>query len=308
MKRADFGKVVASLREDLDLTQFQLAELAEIPHHVLSLIERGKKSYLAPDLLVALAGALQLSTYERRQFILASSGLAIQDMVRPNLPHASSHTANPAKELAKLQEVGRLLRVPAFVVDPFYDFVMVNRSMLALFKIEQPTIDYLASIPRGFNSIHLTFGNGLLAQSQVDWNWDKFAFNSMCGFREFSLRYRHLPYFQYLLRSFRNPEEYPFFDRFWNMAASKQEDKEANWDFLEYKDIAYGHLNYMATSTMFITAYGELHLIKYLPLDPNTDQVFAELVAKHGTEMVRYASWPEKDFPGKDGNLKPRAR
>ncbi len=308
MQRDDFGKIVASLREDLGLTQPQMADLAGIPFHVLSHIERGKKSNLSPEILVALADVLQLTTCERRQFFLAASGVGINEMVRPDLPHTSSDTANPEKELAKLQNVANQLQVPAFVIDPFYDFVMVNRPMLALFKVNQPLIDYLASVPRGFNSIHLTFGKGLFAQSQMDWNWDEYAFNTMRGFRENSLRYRHHPYFQYLMQCFRNPEEYPFFERFWRMAASTQEDKEANWDFLEYNGKGHGHLHYIADTTIFTTAFGDLYFIKYFPLNPNTGKVFTEIAAEYGTQMLRFASWPEKNYPKQEAVKKPRGR
>lgn len=308
MNRNNFGKIVASLREDLGLTQNYLADLAEIPHHVMSLIERGRKSYLAPDLLVALADALQLTTSERYQFFLASTGVDTIAMVRPNLAHTSSDTANPEKELERLQEAGGQLRMPAFVIDPFFDFVMVNRPMLALFKIEQPMIDYLASIPRGFNSIHLTFGKGLLSQAQVDWNWEQYAFSTMRGFRDSSLRYRDHPYLQYLLQAFRNPDEYPFFNRFWSMVASTQEDKETDWDYLEYKDKEHGHMKYMVDTTHSITAYGELHFIKYFAMNENTERVFDQLAVSHGTEMLRFASWPEKEYPGKQEHSKPRTR
>lgn len=308
MNREDFGKIVSSLREDLDLTQIQLAELSDIPYPVISQIERGVKRYFDASLLVALADALQLSTYERRQFMLASTGVEIGEMVRPNLPHASSDTADSGKELEKLAKAGSALQVPAFIIDPFYDFVMVNRSMLAMFKVEQPMIDYLAQVPRGFNSVHLTFGKGLFAQSQIDWNWDQYAFNTMRGFREVSLRYRNHPYFIYLLKSFRNPEEYPFFNRFWKMTASAQEDKEANWDFLEYKDKTFGYMKYIATTTIFITYFGELYFIKYFALNENTNKIFNELANKFGTEMLQFASWPEKNYPGKTAMPKPRKR
>jgi transcriptional regulator with XRE-family HTH domain len=299
MKYEDFGRIVASLREDLGFSQYKLAELAGIPPHVLSLLERGKKGNLSPELLVALANALLLSTVERREFMLASTGVDTADLVRPDEPHSSSNAANPEKILEKLQEIGSQFLAPAFVIDQYYDFVMVNKSMLALFKVEQPLIDYLGSIPRGFNSIHLTFGNGLLAQSQMDWNWDDYAYHTMRGFRRSCLRFRNHPYLKYLLNAFRNPEEYPFFNRFWNMVASNQEDAEADWDFLEYKDKAFGHLKYMAIVTEIFTAFGNLQLIKYSPLNENTDHLFRDMAKTHGTQMLRFASWPEKDYPGK---------
>ena len=299
MNRIDFGKIVANLRQDLGLTQAQLAERVDVKPPIVSQIERGVKRYFEHELLVALADSLELTTFERRQFFLASTGVDLQNMVRPNLLHNTSDTANPEKELAKIKVVADQLLVPAFVVDPYGDFIMVNRSMMALFDVDDSQIAALSQIPHAFNSVHLTFGKVMLARLQMDWNWEQYAFNTMRGFRELSLRYRARPYFQYLFKIFSNPDEYPYFERFWKNTASVEEDKEANWDFLEYKDKKHGHVKYMAISVIFITMFGELHLIQYQPLNENTARVFAGLAATYGTDMLRFASWPEKKFPKK---------
>jgi hypothetical protein len=67
-------------------------------------------------------------------------------------------------------------------------------------------------------------------------------------------------------------------------------------------------MKYIATTTTFVTYYGELYLMKYFALNENTNKTFTELAAKYGTEMLRFASWPEKDFPGKNDAPKKRAR
>jgi transcriptional regulator with XRE-family HTH domain len=82
MNRRDFGELVATLRQDLGWTQFQLAEYAELDEAVVSQIERGVKKYFEPELLFRLANALQLTSLERHEFILATSGLDERQIVR----------------------------------------------------------------------------------------------------------------------------------------------------------------------------------------------------------------------------------
>lgn len=298
MNRIDFGKIVASLRQDLGLTQTELAERADVAFPIVSQIERGVKRNFNAELLVALADALELSTFERRQFMLAAIGVEPHNMVRPNLTHSTSETANAKKELDKIQAVVEQLRVPAFVVDPFYDFVMVNRILLKLFGVDDSLLASLAETPLAFNSINITFGKILFTRQILNSNWEQYAFNTMRGFRELSLRYRAHPYFEYMLSVYRNSDDYPFFERFWKMVSSVEEDKEANWDFLEYEHKKFGHLKYMAESVIFITVYGELYVILYQPLTEKTQEVFSSLAAEAGAEVVRLAPWPEKKFPG----------
>src|SRR5678816_4657390 len=82
MNRREFGQLLATLRQDLDWTQFELAEYAEVDEAVVSQIERGVKKHFEPELLFSLANTLQLTTLERREFLLAASGLDQRQIVR----------------------------------------------------------------------------------------------------------------------------------------------------------------------------------------------------------------------------------
>ena len=73
MNRKDFGELLSTLRQDLDWTQFNLSEYANVDEAVISQIERGVKKFFEPELLFNLANALQLTTLERREFFLASA-------------------------------------------------------------------------------------------------------------------------------------------------------------------------------------------------------------------------------------------
>ena len=72
MNRKEFGELVATLRQDLGWTQFQLAEYSDLDEAVISQIERGVKKYFEPDLLFQLANTLQLTSLERHEFVLAA--------------------------------------------------------------------------------------------------------------------------------------------------------------------------------------------------------------------------------------------
>ena len=65
MNRKEFGELLSTLRQDLNLTQFNLSEYADVDEAVISQIERGVKKFFEPDLLFKLANALQLTTLER---------------------------------------------------------------------------------------------------------------------------------------------------------------------------------------------------------------------------------------------------
>src|SRR6188474_3219904 len=102
MNRKDFGELLSALRQDLDWTQFQLSEYADVDEAVISQIERGVKKFFEPDLLFCLANALQLTTRERREFFLASSGLDQKQIVRQVSAATATDVFNLRKTLDKL--------------------------------------------------------------------------------------------------------------------------------------------------------------------------------------------------------------
>src|SRR5688500_8714509 len=105
MKRKDYGEQVAALRQDVGWTQSYLAESAEIDDAVISQIERGVKRYFDPSLLFKLANAFQLTTLERREFLLAASGLDQKEMVRQPSAATLTDVFNVRKTLDKMIEV-----------------------------------------------------------------------------------------------------------------------------------------------------------------------------------------------------------
>jgi DNA-binding XRE family transcriptional regulator len=297
MDRKEFGQLLAALRQDLDWTQFQLAEYASIDNAIISQIERGVKKFFEPELLFHLANALQLTTLERREFLLAASGLDNKSIVRQPSIGVSTDTNNGRKLLDRLVKTTGEILLPAFLVDVYGDVIAANNIILNFFRVPRPLLEELAKIPGGFNTARINFGRDLISRSNIVDHWDEYAINSMRSFREISLRYRAKPYFKYLMKIFRNPVEYPFFDRYWKLVSSTEEDKDATVDYFSYRHTEFGELKYIASSTVSVTFYGELLLAYYLPCDEHTAHIFDQLKEQAGAGVTRFAPWPDKHMP-----------
>ena len=294
MQRKEFGELLATLRQDLGWTQFDLAQFSEVDNAVISQIERGVKKYFDPKLLFNLANALQLTTLERREFFLAASGLDEKQTVRQPSARTTTDAFEADKVLSKMIRLMEQVRLPAFLVDVYSDVIAINQPLLSFFKIPTALLESDRFIPGGFNTMRMLFGRELIGRTHVADNWDGYALNSMRAFREISLRYRATPYFKYLMKAFRDPNEYPLFDRYWKLVSSVEQDKEANMDYFSYRHVEFGDLKYYSSSTVTITSFGELFLVQYLPLDDHTSQIFEQLIHSSGREVIRLASWPEK--------------
>ena len=294
MNRKQFGELVAALRQDLGWTQFQLAEYAELDDAVISQIERGVKKHFEPELLFKLVNTFQLTTLERREFLLAASGLEQKEIVRQASAATATDVFNVRKVLDKMVKLTGQVRLPAFLVDVYGDVIAANNVILSFFKLPPQAVEQADKIPGGYNTVRFIFGKDLVARSHVIDNWDLFALNSMRSFRENSLRYRAQSYFKYLMKIFRNQNEYPLFERYWKMVSSNEQDKESTIDHFAYRHAEFGQIRYISSSTISITSFGELFLTQYLPLDQSTSQVFEQLAQRSGQGVTTLAPWPVK--------------
>jgi len=297
MNREDFGELVATLRQDMDWKQSQLAEYANVDDAVISQIERGVKKHFEPELLFQLANAFQLTTLERREFFLAASGLDQKEIVRQVSAATNTDVFNARKVLDKMIELTGQVRLPAFLCDVYSDVLATNHILLSFFEVPPAFVEEAAHLPGGYNTTRFNFGKDRLARSLIVDNWDHYAVNSMRAFRENSLRYRAKPYFKYLMKIFRNQNEYPLFNRYWKMVSSVEQDKDAAMDYFSFKHDEFGAIKYITSSTVSVTSFGELFLVQYLPLDARTTQIFEELTQQVGTGVTQFASWPLKIFP-----------
>jgi transcriptional regulator with XRE-family HTH domain len=294
MNRKDFGQLLAAIRQDLGWTQFQLAEYAELDDAVVSQIERGVKKHFEPELLFQLVNAFQLTTLERREFLLAASGLEQKQIVRQPSAAMATDVFNVRRALEKMIELTGQIRLPAFLGDVYGDIIAANNIIASFFKVSPQFVEQADQIPGGYNTTRFNFGKDLVSRRHVVDNWDSFALNSMRSFRAHSLRYRAQPYFKYLMKIFRNQNEYPLFERYWKMVSSIEQDKEINIDSFSFRHAEFGQLKYISSSTISITSFGELFLTQYSPLDERTSQVFEQLAQQAGQGVRTFAPWPEK--------------
>jgi len=298
MDRKEFATLISVLRGDRGLTQFELAEEASTNVAIISQIERGVKKHFDPELLFNLANALHLTTIERREFFLAASGLKQEDIVRQPTAALATDTIDAEKVLGKMIHIIEKLHIPAFIMDVYSDVLAVNIPSGAFFQITPEILQSAASSPGGYSTVRFMFGKDLTVRSKITENWVEYAVGSMRFVRENSLRYRAKPHFQYLMKLFRDPEQYPLFTRYWNMVSSFEQDREANVDVFNYTHADFGRLTYATATTVSITPHGELFLNQYLPLDAHTHELFESFVRDYGTGVVApLASWPEKNTP-----------
>jgi hypothetical protein len=119
----------------------------------------------------------------------------------------------------------------------------------------------------------------------------------MLSYRVSTFRYRAKPYFKYLMKVFRNPLEYPLFDRFWKRVTSLEEDRIMNADMFAYRHDSYGEIKYLTSTITTTTSFGDLYLTSYLPRDNHTNEIFSSLIINGGDTVVRLGSWPDKHIP-----------
>ncbi|HNN12635.1 MAG TPA: helix-turn-helix domain-containing protein [Anaerolineales bacterium] len=298
MDRKEYGTLIAMLREDMDWTQFQLAEYAGMDVAVISQIERGVKKHMDADLLFQLANSFHLTTIERREFFLASSGVNEKRIIRQPSAALATDTIDADKVLKKMINIIEQLRLPAFIMDVYSDILAANFMAVTFFQVPPEMFANATLIPGGFSSVRMMFGKELAVRSKIQDNWDRYAIGSMQFVRENSLRYRAKPYFQYLMKAFRNPTEYPLFDRYWKQVSSFEQDREANVDIFSYTHADFGRVNYATSTTVSITSYGELFLNQYLPLDDHTRNLFEKIANDSGYGVLApLAPWPVNNMP-----------
>lgn len=292
MDRKSFGKLLAVLRAEANLTQAQLAELVDIDPAVISTLERGRKKNVEPGLLFKMANVLNMTTLERRDFFLASSGLDETHIVRQTGGAVFTEVFDSRQVLRNMDVIIGKLRIPSYLVDVYAEIILANKISLDLLQIPANAFEHADKIPGGYSALRFIFGD--MMRSAIPVGYENFVLTIMRAFREVSLRYRARPYFQYLMKEFRNPKKYPWFERAWQRASLVDDDKAMAVDSFSFQHALYGPLTYYSTSSVYFTPYGELFLVQYLPADAQTVEVFEHLANTVGTETVHFAPWPEK--------------
>lgn len=293
MDRFEFGALVASLREDLRWTQFELAEKSGVDVSVVSNVERGARRSLSKDnILLKLADGLQLTTLERQEFLLAASGVQEYDVVR----HEQDAAGGAFDAQAFIEELGEnigRIRLPAFVTDSFCDIILANHCLLEFYQAPPSLFVDAEDAIGGYNQMRYVF--------HVDSNFtsligphrmDEFALLNARYFRRRTLRVRSKPYFSALIREFFDNKKYPYFEKCWRKMVFESQDNytipfETPNEESDFAIVA-------VDSLLALTPYGELYLQQILSLNEKTAKKIETIMQRTGQGYVKMTPFPDK--------------
>ncbi|MEI2689923.1 MAG: helix-turn-helix domain-containing protein [Anaerolineae bacterium] len=282
-----FGHVVGVLRADrrdenwLPWTQERLGEATGLGVYVISKIEQGKR-VPNPAVLAALADALQLTAWERRELVmLAMGGWQPAPQTEPG-----------AEERARRQYLDLLasISLPAFLYDDFGDLVAANTAATQLAGPPLQTWSADASWQQArFHTMRLICDPALGYADRLGASWEETALRQMLLFRRVSLKRRAEPAMAAKLQELRR---LPEFRQLWDAATSAGDWPERG--LIEYR---HAHpstgqpLRYLGAPTVQFTPWGELVLGVFVPLEADTAAAFANLAREN--EVVALVDWPK---------------
>ncbi|MFZ2360584.1 MAG: helix-turn-helix domain-containing protein [Anaerolineae bacterium] len=283
-----FGRVVAALRADrrdenwLPWTQEQLGEATGLGVHIIGKIEQGKRAP-NPATLAALADALYLTAWERRELAV----LALGD------PLTSPPAEPGAGERAWRRQLDVLasLSLPAFLYDDFGDLVAANTRATWLVGLSRETLETDDSWQDArYHAMRVVCDPALGYASRLGAGWEQIALRQMLFFRRVSLKRRAEPAMADRLQELRR---LPQFRRLWDEAIQVRDWPEPSLIEYAHEHPATGQpLRYLGAPTVQPTPWGELILGMFVPLEAATAAAFADLVQEN--EAVMLADWPKK--------------
>ncbi len=304
MNRKIFGKLVKALREESrirrpdghKITQEELARQivgmdqdkpdnkdVQKMANTLARVEQGRKKYIDSVLLDNLATAFELTSRERTQFFLESTGLETDQRGNQYLP--------PTKDiLDELEEILVHAQAPAMVVDFHGDIVMLNHGMLEIY--EQTTKTYSHMPVLNILLIFFELPVPVIRES----HYEQRVIQNMQFIRASSLPHRNDIYFSQLL-DYAAKRHSPTFSQLWQSAYFSQ-DYFTNSIVHSHHHQKHGNLQYMNTISTTITHIGNLSLLTYVPLNKETNQIFRGLVRQEAA--VRIPEWPAYKKRGKE--------
>lgn len=297
MNRKEFGKLMAALRKSKydehyrQLTQQKLAAQSGISEHVLGKLERGEKISFEPNLLLALARSLGLSTRERREFFLAAIGVNEQDM--------PASQPQPATIFGELFENLEQIALPAFIVDSYDDIVAANTIILSMFEFSEKLREIAPATVGGYNVLRFVFSERSNFHGMLHQEHEKYLMQSIRFFRAISLPCRASPYYEYLLSAFKKDRDMARFNQYYHreMDSYNQDDYYFESERFVFCHPGLGELIFYSPSIFPVaTSQGSLYLVTYIPASVATVQACASLASNVSPGAMRLAPWPEKDF------------
>jgi len=292
VNHVEFGALVTCLREDLRWTQAELAGRAELELALVNEVEAGRrKGAMDGDTLLRLADGLLLTSMERREFMLAASGVTDREFLRPDIG-SSERRFDIASFLKGLGESVAILRLPAFVTDAYCDILLANRAAIGFYNPPPSMMEEAGRMMGGFNQINYVFHRdsnfpNLVKEEELD----RLALANIRHFRTRTLRFRHKSYCAALIKHFLNRRKYPYFERYWRMVAFEVEDDHSLRVGIPWAEDSNAFVE--TESLLALTPHGELYLHQLTPLNSASLKKMASLIKEFGAGYAEFARLPD---------------
>ena len=289
MEHATFGKVVAALRkEQINFhsgqrwSQQDLADESGLTLRIVGKVERGEQARLDDEMLRGLARAFNLTSLERQEFFAMASEVSDRRIARRDLCSEDV--------LAEVWELLDDLCTPAFLTDPFFDIVGVNRALLSLHGISLEELQAFKNTPVGVNNLGLVFSSSTSLKQALGHGWESIAHANVQQWRVSTLRYRHTDRFHEIFAALST-----FADFRWMWAAGNDVE-HAIEDCSRICKCVYNHgihgpVAYTVFVNISMSAFGDLHLCTLVPMNKNTADLFLKL-AGNNNGALPLCQWP----------------
>ena len=290
MDKKAFGFLVATLRKEMRnefdgiLSQYDLAELAQMPKVALQKIEQGRYGNLSPATVMNLASALHLPTRARQIFFLASLGL-------PDGAFMKQPLSAPAL-LAKLSGLLAQYQSPVMIADAFGDVIISTPAWLEVFdlnpeEIRAPQLLSQHNLYRYLFAPEFSRQRAMLGESQHD-----FLHRMVLIFKMISLKYRAHWWFIQLLPELNRS---PLFQEHWQSPFYQDDDIINTLIPFSLKHPRLGQLKLLVSPQVTLSGYGDLYLYNFQPLDERTGEACAQLIRQFGNRPFQNLAWPKAE-------------
>lgn len=289
MNHFEFGRLVASLRDDYHWTQVDLARRSGIDVSVISIIERGeRKTLIKDDILTKLADGFRLTSLEKTEFIFAASGVTELEKSRPKKEfNTTAFLEDAGSKIARITQ-------PCFITDAYCDVILANRCVIDFYNIPPIMFENARNMVGGFNEMRYVFDGGSNFPSIIgEDSLERLLLVNARYFRRRTLRVRCKPYFSLLRNELMDPKKYPSFERCWSKILFEEFDDFAFPVELPQND-DYDH-SFISTDSLFaLTPYGELYIHHLVPLNRKTADRMNKISKKVGEGYEFFANFPDR--------------
>ncbi len=273
----------------LPLTQLDVAQGTGYSLRQIENLEQGLLKHIDPDMLVAVAKKLCLTTLEFEALLALLPGVRRRDAVR--IEQSPQQLLN--------QEFERLAhkRLPAILYDPFFHVLAVNRVGTALHGVTGAQLDAMLQEQGHVNFLHFIFHPQSPLRVSFREIWPLFVKLNLHQYRVMTLPYRYTGYFNRQFEAFRRGKD---FLRYWIETQGEDFCTQTKvYDY--YHPQLRTRLRYETEMSAIQTTCGKLYRATLQPLDASTVDAFAQLFDQTGPGIKRLTPWPHDALLPKKG-------